>query len=163
MILTSQEEYGLRCALTLARAQQAGHPGSPGDGALTLGQIASAEGMTSPYAGKLLRVLVQSGLIESTRGRSGGYSLTRPAAEIPVSAVLHGLGGKIYDGEICSTAPGGLCVHNNDCAIRSLWMGLQQLVDGYLSRTTLADLIGDESSVSKSMSNLVSSLPTQWG
>jgi len=160
MILTSQEEYGLRCALTLARAQRAARSGDA-DESLTLAQIAEAEGLTGPYAGKILRVLVQSGLVESTRGRSGGYRLVRPAGEIPVSALLHGLGGKFYDGDICSTAPTGLCVHNNDCAIRSLWVGLQQLVDGYLGRTSLAELIGDESSVSENMAQLVSSLPSR--
>jgi cysteine desulfurase len=156
MILTAQEEYGLRCALTLARAQQyAWRLGS--DGSLTLGQIAATEGLTSPYAGKLLRLLVHSGLVESTRGRSGGYTLSVAASEISIARLLQALGNKMYDGDICSSnpAPGGLCVHNSDCAVRSLWTGLQQLIDGYLTRTSLADLMGDESSATKTVAHLL--------
>ncbi len=142
MILTAQEEYGLRCALHLARAQ------SRPDSACNLAAVAAGEGLTQPYAGKLLRVLVSAGLVESTRGRAGGYTLTRAAAEIPVSELLHALGSKFYDGDICADAPTErLCVHNSDCAVRSLWGGLQSAIDQYLSRISLADLIGDEQAV----------------
>ena len=142
--------------LTLARAQQYAERAG-GDGFLTLGQIAATEGLTNPYAGKLLRLLVQGELVESTRGRSGGYKLRARASEISIARLLQALGDKMYDGDICSSnpAPGGLCVHNNDCAVRSLWTGLQQLIDGYLLRTTLADLIGDERSASETVTNLL--------
>ena len=94
MILTAQEEYGLRCALSLARV-------APGE-SLTLSQVAEAEGLTTAYAGKLMRLLVQAGLVESTRGRTGGYSLTRDPGEITVTEVVGPLGGPFYDGEICT-------------------------------------------------------------
>ncbi len=90
MILTAQEEFGLRCVLTLTRAGRGG--------SLTLGQVAEAEGLTTAYAGKLMRLLVLGNFVESTRGRSGGYRLTRnpdgpirgtccvsPEAELPPS------------------------------------------------------------------------------
>jgi len=145
MILTAQEEFGLRCALSLAREQLL--PETHADkGSLTLTQIAEREGLTVPYAGKILRVLVQAGLVESTRGRSGGYRLERASSCITVAEVLHALGGKVYDGEICQKIPGevGLCVHNTDCSVRSLLTGLQGVIDDYLSRNTLADLVTDE-------------------
>ena len=67
MKITAQEEYGLRCLLRLARA---------GDGrSLTIPEIAADEGLSVPYVAKLLAVLRQAGLIESVRGRSGGYRL----------------------------------------------------------------------------------------
>ena len=80
-----------------------------------------------------------------------------PKSRISIARLLQALGDKMYDGDICSSnpAPGGLCVHNNDCAVRSLWTGLQQLIDGYLLRTTLADLIGDERSASETVTNLL--------
>ena len=157
MILTSQEEYGLRCALTLARAQQFAERHG-GEGTLRLGQIAATEGLTQPYAGKMLRVLIGADLVESMRGRSGGYRLARSAREVSVAEVLAALGSKFYDGGICTAnataaevLPKGICVHNSDCAVRSLWSGLQQLVDGYLGRTSLAQLIGGEASTADIM------------
>lgn len=150
MILTAQEEFGLRCALTVARAglDETGEPAS-----VTLGQVAEAEGLTVAYAGKIMRLLVQANLVESTRGRSGGYRLVRPAEEIVVADVVHALGGKIYDGEICSRSAGGdgLCVHNSDCAVRSLWSGLQTMIDVFMTRITLRDLVVDEATMERTV------------
>ena len=167
MILTSQEEYGLRCALTLARAQQFAERHG-GAGALRLGQIAATEGLTQAYAGKMLRVLIAAGLVESMRGRSGGYRLARAARQINVAEVIQALGSKFYDGGICTAnataaevLPKGLCVHNSDCAVRSLWTGLQLLVDGYLERTTLAQLVGSEASTEQIMRRFPSVNPSK--
>ena len=157
MILTAQEEFGLRCALTVARAglDESGEPAS-----VTLGQVAEAEGLTVAYAGKIMRLLVQAGLVESTRGRSGGYRLVRSPERIRVGEVVHALGGKMYDGEICSRSASGdgLCVHNNDCAVRSLWSGLQTMVDAFLARITLRDLVVDEATMERTVATVRESL-----
>src|SRR4051812_36244089 len=84
MKITAQEEYGLRCLLRLA---QGGERQS-----LTLPEIAAAEGLSVPYVAKLLGVLRQAGLIESVRGRAGGYRLARTPAEIGLGSVLRVLG-----------------------------------------------------------------------
>ena len=157
MILTAQEEFGLRCALTIARGEtdDSGQPAS-----VTLGQIAESEGLTPAYAGKIMRLLVQAGLVESTRGRSGGYRLARAAESISADEVVHALGGKFYDGEICSRSASGegLCVHNNDCAVRSLWTGLQTMVDVFLTRITLRDLAVDEATMQRTVTVVRESL-----
>ena len=152
MILTSQEEFGLRCALTVARAST----GLEGEEPLTLGQIAASEGMTSAYAGKIMRLLVQEGIVESTRGRSGGYRLSRDASAISVAEVLRATGSKFYEEELCEPngGSGGLCVHNNDCSIRSLWMGIQSMIDGMLREMSLSQLICDESTMEKNIQAL---------
>lgn len=160
MILTAQEEFGLRCALSMAR-QGEDPDGTPAS--VTLGQIAEAEGLTTAYAGKIMRMLVQGGLVESTRGRSGGYRLVRPARSIVVAEVVDALGGKFYDGEIChrSASGNGLCVHNNDCAVRSLWSGLQTMVDLFLSRLTLLDLVVDEATMERTVAALRENLESE--
>ena len=160
MILTAQEEFGLRCALTMVRAGE-DPDGSPAS--VTLGQVAETEGLTSAYAGKIMRLLAQGGLIESTRGRSGGYRLVRPGNEISVAQVIDALGGKFYDGEICqrSASGHGLCVHNNDCAVRSLWSGLQTMVDLFLRSVTLRDLVVDEATMDRTVAALRESLETE--
>ena len=143
MKFTAQEEYGLRCVLNLARAY--------GDEAressfMTVGAIAEKEGLSAQYVGKLFRILARADLVESVRGCKGGYKLTRPPAQISVEDVLSALGGKLYEPKICERYVGdrSFCVHNNDCSIRSLWGGLQSIIDAVLSNTTLAVLIGRE-------------------
>ncbi len=159
MILTAQEEYGIRCAVTLARAQREGQD------YLTLNQIAEAEGLTNPYAGKVVRLLVQANLVASTRGRLGGYCLARPAGEVSVAETLRALGTKFYDGEICQrpTSEYSLCVHNSDCSLRAFWGGLQRLIDDYLNRTTLGELLGGEAAMRDSLAEVrqaVAAIPT---
>ncbi|RKZ09520.1 transcriptional regulator [bacterium] len=148
MILTAQEEFGLRCALSLARVSH--------DESLTLAQVGEAEGLTTAYAGKLLRLLVQAGLVESTRGRSGGYRLVREPSAITLREVVGPLGGPFYDGEICTkpAAASSLCVHNSDCAVRSVWSGMQGMVNEYLDRITLGDLVSDEATMDLAMEEI---------
>jgi len=89
MKITSQEEYGLRCLLQLARAE-AGH-------SLTIPEIASQEGLSHPYVAKLLAVLRQAGLIESVRGRAGGYRLARMPVAVTLGTILKVLGEPLFD------------------------------------------------------------------
>jgi len=150
MKFTALDEYGLRCILHLARLD----PGAaPKDGqqpleppSLTIGEIAQREGLTQQYAGKIFRILAKAGLVESERGRNGGYRLRKRPEEITASEVLSALGGRIFDQKVCVryTAGRSYCVHTTDCAVRSLWSEIQRVVDGLLDRTTLRDLVDSE-------------------
>jgi Rrf2 family protein len=150
MKFSAQEEYGLRCILSLARQAEAQADTPPGESpdarCLTTHEIAEREGLSLQYTGKLIRILGRAGLIESVRGRKGGYRLARPASRINVSEALAALGGKIYEAGTCGRYTGdrSFCVHTNDCSIRSLWAGLQIMIDSVLSKTTLRDLIASE-------------------
>lgn len=142
MKLSAQEEYGLRCLLTLARAD----PGA----SLTIPQIADAEHISGPNVAKLLRALKRGGFVVALRGQSGGYALARKSSEINVGDALACLGGRIYDAGFCdrhSSAARG-CGHTTDCSVRSVWRLVQRAVDDVLSRLTLADLLVEESGVS---------------
>ena len=135
MKLSAQEEYGLRCLLTLAR-----HPG----GSLTIPEIAQSEGIAPHSAARYLRILRQAGIIDSERGQHGGYSLARDASRIPVAEVLSALGGRLYDPGFCDHFTGmeEACQHSTvDCSIRGLWMRVQRAVDGVLGTTSLQDLL----------------------
>jgi Rrf2 family protein len=142
MKLSSQEEYGLRCLLHIGR--------QPAGGSLTIPEISRAEGISEPYAAKLLRILRQEGFINSVRGQSGGYALARPPAEIVIGEVLAALGGRFYESDFCERHAGteDLCTHGVDCSIRTLWMALQGAVDRVLNKITLADLLGTAQQVS---------------
>lgn len=142
MKLSAQEEYGLRCLLTLARAT----PGA----SLTIPQIAEAERISGPNVAKLLRALKKGGFVVASRGQAGGYSLARKPSEVNVGEALAWLGGRIFDAGFCgrhSSATRG-CGHNSDCSVRSVWRLVQRAVDDVLNRLSLADLLVEESGVS---------------
>jgi Rrf2 family protein len=141
MKITSQEEYGLRCLLHLARA----HGGQP----LTIPEIAAAENLSQPYVGKLLGVLRQAGLIESHRGRTGGYHLSRPPAEVRLGSVMLVLGEPLFEEPgYCDRHAGpethGPCVHRDSCTIKGLWEMLDGWLRHILDQVTLADLLRGE-------------------
>lgn len=138
MKLSAQEEYGLRCLL---------HMASCGEGAsVSIPEISKAEGLSAPNVAKLMRLLRLSGFVVSARGQSGGYTLSRAATQINVGAVMEALGGRLYSASFCSRHAGlqEVCVHDTDCAMRSLWASLQTRIAAVLSDTSLQDLLRPE-------------------
>ena len=145
MKISAQEEYGLRCLLQLARA------GTMGE-SLTLAQISRLEGISQANAGKLLWILSKAGLVQSTRGIKGGYSLARPASEIRLNKVIRVLEGEPAESH-CKSYAGVLdaCVHTGDCGIRPVIIELHQIVDNALADITLSQLLGTEANVDASL------------
>jgi Rrf2 family transcriptional regulator, iron-sulfur cluster assembly transcription factor len=99
---------------------------------------------------------VIAGFVESSRGQTGGYKLSRPAGEILVGDVLTSLGGKLYESSFCDLHAGveNICTNTIDCSIRSLWKTVQTMLDGLLSKITLQDLLGSEEQVEILVTNL---------
>lgn len=150
MKLSSQEEYGLRCLLRIARQSE---PGS-----LTLLEISQAEGISISYAAKLMRVLRRGGFVKSARGQAGGYTLARQPHEIVVGEALAFLGSRLYEPGFCEEHSGieQVCIHSVDCSIRSLWRTVQLVLDQVLSQTTLKDLLHNEQQMTTWVNHLVS-------
>jgi len=143
--LSSQEEFGLRCLLQIARL---------GDGgSLTITEMSHREGISAPNVAKIMRILRRAGLVKSTRGKAGGYSLSRPAGELPVGEVLGSLGGRLYDAGFCDRHSGleQLCLNNSDCSIRPVLRHIQEAVDQVLGRLTIQSLLRSEREVTLSM------------
>jgi Rrf2 family protein len=146
MKITAQEEYGLRCLLRLARAED-GH-------SLTIPEVAAAEGMSIPNTAKILGVLRQAGLIDSARGRAGGYRLAGSAADIKLGALLLVLGEPLYDDPgYCQRHAGldsaGPCVHQDGCTLRALWQTLEHWMRRTLDQISLADLLQSEGRIAE--------------
>jgi len=141
MKISSQEEYGLRCLVRIARTER--------DKPLTLHEIASAEGLSVPYVAKLLAVLRQHRIVESALGRSGGYRLAADPGRIGLSDVMAALGERLFDeAEFCGKHAGtethGECVHRSGCSLRVLWRVLEDWMSGLLKTISLADLLHNE-------------------
>jgi Rrf2 family protein len=141
MKLSSMEEYGLRCLLQLART---------GEGeSLTIAEMSEREGISAPNVAKIMRVLRRAGLVRSTRGKAGGYSLARTPAEVRTLDVLAALGGRLFDNGFCDRHAGvsSHCLNTRECSIRPVLRGLQDAVDLVLGELTLASLLHSEGEV----------------
>lgn len=144
MKITAQEEYGLRCLLRLAKAPTA---------SVTLPEVAAAEGLSVPYVAKLMGVLRQAGLIDSVRGRLGGYKLAVLPEEIGLGSLLLMLGEPLFDEqEYChkhagTEAPNGVCTNRASCTLKPLWQTLELWIRRTLDQVSLADLVRNEGRV----------------
>lgn len=147
MKISAQEEYGLRCLLQLARLHEGEY--------LTLAQIAEREGISVANAGKLLWILNKAGLVASIRGTKGGYHLARPAAEIHLNEIIKVLDENVLEGH-CKSFTGVLdsCVHTGNCGIRPVIVNLHEVVENALSHITLAQLLGTERRVGKTLHSI---------
>lgn len=150
MKITAQEEYGLRILVRIAGCKET-------DG-MSIPQLSEAEGLSSHYVAKLTRILRMAGFINSTPGYKGGYVLALPANEININKVLKSLGGALFDKEFCGSHAGTmkLCTHSVDCSSRSLWQMIQFIVDQFLDKITLHDLVNSEKDSRKVLDKLLS-------
>ena len=135
MRITAVEEYGLRCLLTLA--------GRGTSGQMSISEIAEKEGLSIPYASKLLGILRRAGLVMAARGRTGGFSIARDPKEIGLYEVLTALGGPLIDPNHCQKYSGQLneCVHIANCSVHEVLGGLAGFVQDFLGKTTLQDIL----------------------
>jgi len=136
MKVTAAEEYGLRCLLVIAREYKRGN-------AVSIKDVARSENLTTAYAGKLLGVLRDSGLVTASRGRSGGYMLARSPEEIQLKQVMDAFGEPVLSKDHCRKyrGDGDECVHVNNCTVRSVWRDLDRFVASFFSNITVEDLV----------------------
>lgn len=85
MQLPKGVEWAAHCLVVLERLGE-GHP-------VPNSTLAEVYGLSPTYLNKHLQALSRHGLLISTPGSAGGFSLSRPAAEITLADVVEGLDG----------------------------------------------------------------------
>ncbi|MDD5036437.1 MAG: SUF system Fe-S cluster assembly regulator [Methylococcaceae bacterium] len=104
----------------------------------TAAGLAIATGVAMPTVSKILKRLVKTGILKSTRGARGGYALARPPDRTSVAAVIYALEGPIALTE-CEGERGG-CEQSPSCHARGGWEVINQAVRAALESVSLADM-----------------------
>lgn len=91
-----------------------------------------------PTVQKIMKLLARSGLIVSSRGADGGYSLGRPAGSISAADILQVLDGPVAITE-CSEADSH-CELESLCQVGGAWQKINKAIRVALDEITLADL-----------------------
>lgn len=129
--ISRKVDYALRAAIHLARRSPL-HP-------VSFKEVARAEDIPKDFLAKILRELVDAGLVNSSRGQHGGFVLARLPQEISFLEVIEAVEGPITLNICLDTAHEG-CSRSNNCAMREVWMlGQSKMLDVFRS-TTLAHL-----------------------
>ncbi|MDX1918987.1 MAG: Rrf2 family transcriptional regulator [Candidatus Caenarcaniphilales bacterium] len=137
--ISSQEEFGLRFLLQLAKAA--------GD-EVSLSEIAQEEGVSITYVRKIFQILRIGGLVKASLGSNAGYALTRPPADINLKEVFDILKTTDHD-FTCNSFTGNLeiCAHHSGCSVRPLMSLLTQKVNDFLASINLSQLVKEEAAV----------------
>jgi FeS assembly SUF system regulator len=92
-----------------------------------------------PTVSKILKDLSRSGVLVSTRGVQGGYSLAKIPTAISVAEVIDAVDGPVAITECSSDTPTS-CEHAGCCPVEANWVRINQVVRGALATISLADM-----------------------
>ena len=129
--LTKRADYAVRAALALAR----------GGGAQrrSVRRLAADEHVPARFLAEVMGDLVGAGLAEGAAGRTGGYRLTRPPADITLLDVVEAVEGDSRR-RTC-VLRGGACQIDGVCDVHGVFAAAQDDLLARLSRATLESLI----------------------
>jgi Rrf2 family protein len=122
-------EYAVRSLVCLASSQ----------GPMDLKAIAGREKIPTAYLAKIMRIMVQGGIVSSNLGRNGGYQLTRPARQIRLLEIYRLTEGNsnlipcIVDGNFCSA--------NEFCSQKPVWIKVEQAINEAFRKVTLSQML----------------------
>jgi Rrf2 family cysteine metabolism transcriptional repressor len=111
-----------------------------GSGPVPIEKIAERQGLPVRYLEQLLLTLKRSGLLQSKRGVSGGYSLAKPPDQITLGQILRVVDGPIEPIYCLGETPGDQCAQEAACALREVWAEVHRVVTEIVDGTTLRDV-----------------------
>lgn len=145
MTLSSRARYGVRAMFQLACHW--------GEGPISLRTVAEEQDLSLAYLEQLIIVMRRGGLVESVRGRNGGFVLANPPEDVSLADILRVFSPELFDVEYCNRFTGAedICVHTTSCALRPVWWTLSGLVTKTLESISLMDVMCEESEVQRGL------------
>ena len=113
-----------------------------GDTCVSVSSLAQHTRLTEPTTSKVLKALVHAGIVISTRGANGGYSLAATPQDISIEQIIKAIDGPIAITD-CANGNEPDCILSDACSIRGRWDGVNAAIRSVLSDVTLADMAGE--------------------
>lgn len=121
----------------MAMADLALHGGS---GAVPLTDIADRQQISLAYLEQIFQKLRRAGVVESARGRLGGYRLARGMGAISVGEVMAAVEEPV-DMTRCHRQDAQGCIGGDRCMTHHLWDALSTHIEEFLARVSLQDIV----------------------
>ena len=134
MKLSTKGVYGLQALINLASSEK-----TP----VLLKDIAKAENISEKYLEAIFSSLRKNNLINATRGKNGGYTLSAPANKMPLGKILDALEGKNRFAKQKNIP--------KNSTILSVMQQLDDKVIEHLSALTLADILTNDGTINFSI------------
>ena len=132
MLISTKGRYALRVMIDLAENRSGEF--------ISLKEIAKRQEISEKYLESIIRTLVKAKVVESLRGKGGGYRLTKNPEQYTVGSILR-LTEESLAPVACLEETAGTCPRSGQCRTLALWQGLDKVIQDYLESVTLADLI----------------------
>ena len=132
MKISTKGRYVLRMLIDLAEHQ--------GDEFISLKGIAQRQEISEKYLESIIRMLVKARVVESLRGKGGGYRLNKSPDQYTVDSVLR-LTEESLAPVSCLEVNAETCPRAGRCRTLPLWQGLDKVIRDYLESVTIADLM----------------------
>lgn len=149
MRFTTLTDYGVRAVLEIAASK---------DEWVSIEFISERQKMSDDYLRTALNALKRAGILESRRGREGGFRLARPAEQIHLADLLRAIDGPLTS--VRGQRPEGVEYEGAAFGLEKIWIALRASERKILDSVSVADLVSGQ------LPEFVQALaddPTAWG
>ncbi|MFR3920083.1 MAG: RrF2 family transcriptional regulator [Clostridia bacterium] len=129
MKISTRGRYALRVMIDLAQNESEKY--------ISLKDISERQQISMKYLEKIVSLLNKAGYVNSSRGNSGGYKLTKKPEEYTVGDILRAAEGSLKPIDCIEQG----CDRKEKCKTFSFWKGLDEAIEDYVDSKTLADLL----------------------
>src|SRR5277367_5866773 len=134
--ISKRTQYGLKAVIALGRRY--------GEGPVLIATLSTEETIPLKFLEGILLDLKGRGVLESKKGKGGGYQLSRPPSTITIGSIIRLLEGPLAPLPCASETafrPCEECQDVESCGTRIVMRQVRDAIAGVLDRTTLADVI----------------------
>jgi len=135
-MLSKKTKYALKAMMVLAKEY--------GQGPVLISEIARREVVPQKFLELILLELKNQGILQSKKGKGGGYFLGRPPQQISIGHVIRVLDGPLAPLPCVSRTAYMRCSECRDertCGIRMVMKEVRDATAKILDSTTLADML----------------------
>lgn len=137
MHLSKKAEYALRATIHLGIAKEVGRATISG------AELAESNRLPLKFIERILQELRDAGIVETHRGKFGGYSLAMPAEKIGVGQLIRIVDGRLAP--ICCASENAYqpctCPDEAHCGLRMLMIDVRNAIAGILDRYSIAQVV----------------------
>ncbi len=136
VVLSQKSQYAVRAVFELAKRH--------GLGPVKAAQVADAQYVPLRFLENILGQLRLAGIVESVRGKEGGYRLTRAPQDISVGDVVRLTQGPVSEIECADASGQGACRLRPGCVLLPMWERAHQAMMDVYDGTSFQDLVDEE-------------------
>ena len=137
MHLSKKSEYALRATINLGIATEVGRSMVSGS------ELAEANRLPLKFVERILQELREAGIVETHRGKFGGYALAKPADQIGIGELVRLMDGRLAP--ICCASENAYqpctCPDEDHCGLRMIMIDVRNAIANILDRYTVAQVV----------------------